>query len=207
MGVSLTGHSCVLQEVKPEVVKEEEESKDAYKKDDFFDQLSCEALERLAIAEGAAPEKPQVCMQCTGTTKKSAAHLALVAVRMHSRPRAVPGAFVHGILCHSRFYAGLWGSAALLDAPHAGTERSAGVQARTRFAEQRKVDIETFGGTGIARRNNYGRGRGRSGRRGGGRQGVRVLPLNDCTSSCLHAPVVLCKGLRSTRRQSIMIFL
>jgi hypothetical protein len=40
------------------------------------------------------------------------------------------------------------------------------------------VDIETFGGTGIARRNNYGRGRGRGGRRGGGgggRGGVRDI--------------------------------
>ena len=58
----------------------------------------------------------------------------------------------------------------------ADVERVCTHQARTRFAEQRKVDIETFGGTGIARRNNYGRGRGRGGRRGGGggRQGVRT---------------------------------
>ncbi|KAK9904875.1 hypothetical protein WJX75_004412 [Coccomyxa subellipsoidea] len=87
------------EEVKPEVVKEVEAPKETYKQDDFFDSLSCEALERAGISEGSRPEKPQ---------------------------------------------------------------------ARTRFAEQRKVDIETFGGTGIARRNNYGRGRGRGGRRGGG---------------------------------------
>ncbi|EIE19064.1 hypothetical protein COCSUDRAFT_59550 [Coccomyxa subellipsoidea C-169] len=92
----------IISEVKPEVVKEEEAPKETYKADDFFDSLSCEALERLAVSEGAAPEKPQ---------------------------------------------------------------------ARTRFAEQRKVDIETFGGTGIARRNDFRRGRGRGGRRGGGRQG------------------------------------
>ncbi len=49
-----------LQEVKPEVVKEEEAPKETYKADDFFDSLSCEALERLAVSEGAAPEKPQV---------------------------------------------------------------------------------------------------------------------------------------------------
>lgn len=51
------------------------------------------------------------------------------------------------------------------------------IQARTRFAEQRKVDIETFGGTGIARRNDFRRGRGRGGRRGGGRQGVRDISV------------------------------
>ena len=33
--------------------------KDVYKQDDFFDSLSCEALERLAVSEGAQ-EKPQV---------------------------------------------------------------------------------------------------------------------------------------------------
>lgn len=57
-------------------------------------------------------------------------------------------------------------------------------QARTRFAEQRKVDIETFGGTGIARRNNYGRGRGRGGRRGGGGGGGRQGVCHD-----------LCRGI------------
>jgi hypothetical protein len=51
---------CVLQEVKPEVVKEVEAPKETYKQDDFFDSLSCEALERAGISEGSRPEKPQV---------------------------------------------------------------------------------------------------------------------------------------------------
>ncbi len=57
--VMSSGGVCVLQEVKPEVVKEAEVPKEVYKHDDFFDSLSCEALERLAVSEGAQ-EKPQV---------------------------------------------------------------------------------------------------------------------------------------------------
>ena len=95
-----------LQEVKPEVEKESTPSEKVYEKDDFFDQLSCEALERLSLGGGGAGP---------------------------GQPGKLPP--------------------------------------RTRFAEQRKLDIETFGGTGIARRNNFGRGRG--GRRGG--RGVRSL--------------------------------
>ena len=88
-----------LQEVKPELEKESAPSEKVYEKDDFFDKLSCEALERLNVGgDGAGP----------GQTGK--------------------------------------------------------LPLRTRFAEQRKLDIETFGGTGIARRNNYGRGHGRRGR-------------------------------------------
>lgn len=41
------------------MVKEVEVPKEVYKHDDFFDSLSCEALERLAVSEGAQ-EKPQV---------------------------------------------------------------------------------------------------------------------------------------------------
>ena len=95
-----------LQEVKPELEKESAPSEKVYEKDDFFDQLSCEALERLNVGSDGAAGQP-------------------------GQPGKLP--------------------------------------LRTRFAEQRKLDIETFGGTGIARRNNYGRGGGRRGR------GVRVL--------------------------------
>lgn len=86
-----------VQEVKPEVEKEAAPAEKVYEKDDFFDKLSCDTLERLNVGGhgGGGPG------------------------------RAPP---------------------------------------RARFAEQRKLDIETFGGTGIARRNNYGRGRGRRGR-------------------------------------------
>lgn len=84
-----------VQDIKPELEKESIPTDKVYEKDDFFDQLSCEALERLTIgSNSAAPGKPP--------------------------PRA-------------------------------------------RFAEQRKLDIETFGGTGIARRSSFGRGRGRRG--------------------------------------------
>lgn len=89
--------SGVLQEVKPEVQSESAPNEKVYEKDDFFDQLSCEALERLNVGGEGGPQQ--------------------------SRPPP-----------------------------------------RARFAEQRKLDIETFGGTGIARRNNFGRGRGRRGR-------------------------------------------
>ena len=83
--------------------KESTPSEKVYEKDDFFDQLSCEALERLSLGGGGGGAGP-------------------------GQPGKLPP--------------------------------------RTRFAEQRKLDIETFGGTGIARRNNFGCGRGRRGGRG-----------------------------------------
>lgn len=57
------------------------------------------------------------------------------------------------------------------------------------------MDIETFGGTGIARRNNYGRGRGRGGRRGGGsggggRGGVRDILYS--TENAISGLVDIC---------------
>jgi len=87
-----------VQEIEQEVEKETAPTDKVYEKDDFFDQLSCEALERLSVGGGGPRE---------------------------SKPPP-----------------------------------------RARFAEQRKLDIKTFGGTGIARRNNFGRGRGRRGGRG-----------------------------------------
>lgn len=42
------------------MVKEVEAPKETYKQDDFFDSLSCEALERAGISDGSRPEKPQV---------------------------------------------------------------------------------------------------------------------------------------------------
>ena len=86
-----------VQDIKPEVEKESMPTDKVYEKDDFFDQLSCEALERLTIGSNSA-------------------------------------------------------------APGGGKPPP-----RARFAEQRKLDIETFGGTGIARRSSFGRGRGRRG--------------------------------------------
>ena len=85
-----------VQDIKPEVEKESMPTDKVYEKDDFFDQLSCEALERLTIGSNSAA------------------------------PGGKP-------------------------------------PPRARFAEQRKLDIETFGGTGIARRSSFGRGRGRRG--------------------------------------------
>ena len=115
-----------MQDIKPEVEKESMPTDKVYEKDDFFDQLSCEALERLTIGSySAAPGKPP--------------------------PRA-------------------------------------------RFAEQRKLDIETFGGTGIARRSSFGRGR--------GRRGVRRcpclsgrLPVSCTAASLLEGCHVACKLL------------
>ena len=116
-----------LQEVKPEVEKESTPSEKVYEKDDFFDQLSCEALERLNVGAGGGGQPGQ--------------------------PGKLPP--------------------------------------RTRFAEQRKLDIETFGGTGIARRNNYGRGHGRRGR------GVRTFVL--WCSLVLRQAAHLCGLWRGTR--------
>ena len=100
-----------MQEIEQEGEKETAPTEKGDEKDDFFDQLSCEALERLNVGAGGTGQPGQ--------------------------PGKLPP--------------------------------------RTRFAEQRKLDIETFGGTGIARRNNYGRGHGRRGR------GVRT-----CVLWCSH---------------------
>ena len=109
-----------LQEVKPEVEKESTPSENVYEKDDFFDKLSCEALERLNVGAGGGGQPGQ--------------------------PGKLPP--------------------------------------RTRFAEQRKLDIETFGGTGIARRNNFGRGHGRRGGRG-----VRITFFGALTSVAAGAGI------------------
>jgi hypothetical protein len=48
--------------VLPEVEKAVEPQKKVYSKDDFFDSLSCDVLDRMSIAPGAdgpPPEKPQ----------------------------------------------------------------------------------------------------------------------------------------------------
>lgn len=50
-------------------------------------------------------------------------------------------------------------------------ERLAREDGRGRFAEQRKIDMETFGGAGVARRHQGGRG-GYRGGRGGQQQGL-----------------------------------
>lgn len=60
-----------MQEVKPEVEKAVEPQKKVYEKDDFFDSLSCDALERLNIGAANGPsEKPQAsrffnCQACS----------------------------------------------------------------------------------------------------------------------------------------------
>ena len=108
-----------VQDIKPEVEKESMPTDKVYEKDDFFDQLSCEALERLTIGSNSA----------------------------------APG--------------------------------GAKPPPRARFAEQRKLDIETFGGTGIARRSSFGRGRGRRGVRRCSCQAGSLPVL--CTAALPHS--------------------
>jgi hypothetical protein len=132
-------HTLLPQEEKPEVAKDVEPQGQVYSKDDFFDSLSCEALERLKVAHD------------------------------DGGPRAHDGGGGGG------------GNPSAGGGGGGGGGGGHGAP-RSRFAEQRKLDIETFGGTGIARRNNYGRGRGRGRGRGGRGVCVRAAPR-----SPLHA--------------------
>ena len=68
-----------------------------------------------------------------------------------------------------------------------GTERLAREDGRGRFAEQRKIDMETFGGAGMARRHQGGRG----GYRGGRSQGYQNGPAR-CTLLGQSYPQMLC---------------
>jgi hypothetical protein len=116
----------------PHLQEVETADNSAYKKDDFFDQLSCEALGMSAQA-GACKA-----MLLHNLVRSSAAHCTK---RYHKHVHRRKGNLC---MCSCGWLAD-W---------------------RQKMLEQKKIDMETFGGLGGVRHHSFGRGRG--GGRGGG---------------------------------------